>query len=140
MAAAPSVSCLWEGWQGQESTKPGFREERVPVCPDSTHPHVCPQRSPETPYHITPGYTLPSFPWGSLFPTLPLPTPLLGTFSHLPHCHKQLRFRELFPRKPKKKKNSSIRVNFNRKAVAPEAQAPGCSSGLHPQGTDASRT
>lgn len=25
-------------------------------------------------------------------------------------------------------------------SVAPEAQAPGCSSGLHPQGTDASRT
>lgn len=38
----------------------------------------------------TPSYTLLSLPWGSLFATLPLPTPLQGTFFRLPQCHKQL--------------------------------------------------
>lgn len=40
--------------------------------------------------HTTPAYTLLSFPRGSLLASLPLPTPLQGTFTHLPHCHKQL--------------------------------------------------
>lgn len=40
--------------------------------------------------HTTPAYTLLNFPWGNLLVTLPLPTSLQGTFTHLPPCHKQL--------------------------------------------------
>lgn len=109
-----SVSCLWERWQGQESTKPGFREERVPVCPDSTHPYVCPQRSPETTGLSTPHQPIhyPVFPGEACLPLCPSQHPSREHSPTSPIATNSCDSESYFQGNQKKKKKSQHQGKF----------------------------